>query len=428
MISYYRLGGNIVKRVLFLLLATFIFLSACQNEDADNENNQDTLTISTTIFALEDFISKIGGEYVDVESIYPPNADAHTYEPSSRELVELADQDAFLYSGVGMEPFAEKAEEILADEDVTVVPLGENVHLRGEHNHGDEESSHEHESDDHEHDHHNENSSSIHIDGVNDHYHSGDTVELEAHTDENTDVDNWKWYSRADSSGEWAEIDGQSSAQYSGTLDESVEVKAVLSDDNNEVVAESEPVQLLIDNHDGESGVGDPHVFIDPVLSIQLAENIKNTLIDLQPEQEEYFTANFEEVKSQLEQVDQDLQQTFDNADLNHLIVSHAAYGYWEERYGLEQISIHGLSPTQEPSQSELVQIINAAEEHGLQYVAFENNVSSKVSEIIQSEIGADSITLRNMETITQEDIDNGEDYFSLMEKNIEALEKALTK
>ncbi|MCT1577878.1 zinc ABC transporter substrate-binding protein [Oceanobacillus kimchii] len=419
-----------MKRVLFLLLTTLILLSACQTEDAANEDDQNTLTISTTIFALEDFISKIGGDYVDVESIYPPNADAHTYEPSSREMVELAKKDAFLYSGVGMEPFAEKAEEILADEDVAVVPLGENVHLRGEHNHDheDEDAAHEHKSDDHDHSHNSENSSSIHIDGVNDHYHSGDTVELEAHTDEDTDGDNWKWYSRTDSSEEWVEVDGQSTSQYTGTIDESIELKAVLADDNNEVVAESEPIQLQIDNHDGESGIGDPHVFIDPILSIQLAENIKNTLIDLLPEQEEYFTVNFEEVKSQLEQVDQDLQQTFDNAELNHLIVSHAAYGYWEERYGLEQISIHGLSPTQEPSQSELVQIINAAEEYDLKYVAFENNVSSKVSEIIQSEIGADSITLRNMETITQEDIDNGEDYFSLMEKNIEALEKALSK
>lgn len=41
-------------------------------------------------------------------------------------------------------------------------------------------------------------------------------------------------------------------------------------------------------------------------------------------------------------------------ADNKTFIVSHSAYGYWEEAYGLEQIGISGLSPTDEPSQNKL--------------------------------------------------------------------------
>ena len=66
----------------------------------------ETLLVYTSIYALADFTEKIGGEFVEVESIYPPNADAHTYEPTSKDMVNIAESDIFIYSGVGMEPFA----------------------------------------------------------------------------------------------------------------------------------------------------------------------------------------------------------------------------------------------------------------------------------------------------------------------------------
>ena len=43
-----------------------------------------------------------------------------------------------------------------------------------------------------------------------------------------------------------------------------------------------------------------------------------------------------------------------DQAAHKEMIVSHAAYGYWELRYGLKQMSISGLSSSSEPSQKEL--------------------------------------------------------------------------
>jgi zinc transport system substrate-binding protein len=109
-----------------------------------------------------------------------------------------------------------------------------------------------------------------------------------------------------------------------------------------------------------------------------------------------------------------------------YLLVTHAAYGYWEQRYGLEQIGISGLSPTQEPSQKELTEVIEESKEHNLKYVIFEQNVSSKVAEVIQKEIGAETLQLHNLEAATKEDIQNHEDYFSLMKKNLETIKKAI--
>ena len=48
------------------------------------------MKIYTTVFAFESFTKQIGGKYVDVDTIYPPGADMHTYEPSQRDMINIA--------------------------------------------------------------------------------------------------------------------------------------------------------------------------------------------------------------------------------------------------------------------------------------------------------------------------------------------------
>lgn len=45
---------------------------------------------------------------------------------------------------------------------------------------------------------------------------------------------------------------------------------------------------------------------------------------------------------------------------------------------------------------------------------------------MIKRELGAETLTLHNLESLTEEDIQNNEDYISLMNKNIETLKQAL--
>lgn len=106
------------------------------------------------------------------------------------------------------------------------------------------------------------------------------------------------------------------------------------------------------DGHD--HGDLDPRVWLDPVLAIDLSNNIKNSLSDIMPEHASEFESNFLQLKSDLEKLIQDFKSTVDNSKTKYLLVSHAAYGYWESRYGIEEIAIASLSPSQVPSQKEL--------------------------------------------------------------------------
>src|SRR5699024_4277101 len=108
------------------------------------------------------------------------------------------------------------------------------------------------------------------------------------------------------------------------------------------------------------------------------------------------------------------------------ILVSHAAFSYWEERYGVEQISIHGISTENEPSQKELVEIIDMANEKNLDHIIFEQNVSSRIKEVIKEEIRAESLTLHNLAVLTEEDIKEKRDYLSIMRNNLDVLDKAM--
>ncbi|MED3891164.1 zinc ABC transporter substrate-binding protein [Peribacillus frigoritolerans] len=307
-----------IRALLSLFLVTAVFLSACGNSNGESskEETKDALDIYTTVYPLQYFTEAIGGEYVNVETVYPPGTDEHSFEPSQKDIVKMAESDLFFYIGYNLEGFVTKAEPILSKEGVSTIAVGETVHL--------DEAEHEHEEDGHDHG------------GVN------------------------------------------------------------------------------------------PHLWLDPVYSIDMAKTIKDELTKKMPEQEEYFNSHFNELSEKLKALDEKFATTIESGRTNKIIVSHSAYGYWEERYGLEQIGVTGLTSSNEPSQKELGKIVTMAEKEDLNYVIFEQNISSKLTEIIQKEMGAKSLELHNLSVLTEKDIEAGEDYFSLMEKNVKTLQTAL--
>ncbi|OPX01779.1 metal ABC transporter substrate-binding protein [Geobacillus proteiniphilus] len=321
--------------ILSFLLATNALLYGCQSkpETKEAQTSNDQLTIYTTVYPLEDFTKKIGGDAVNVKSVYPPGVEAHTFEPTTKTVQQIADADAFIYIGHGMEPFAEQLQETLKNEHVRFLVATNGIELL--------ESNHEQE-----------------------HAHG------EGHKDEH---------------GEKHE-----------------------------------------EEHGHEHGDKDPHVWLDPIRSIAIAENIRDLLIELKPEKKDMFMQNFETLKMKLERLDEQFRSTVEKAPKKEMLVSHQAYGYWEDRYGIKQLSVSGLSPSNEPSQKELAQLIETAKQHHIRYVIFEQNVHPKTAEVIQNEIGAKPLRLHNLESLTDEDRKAHKDYFALMAENLRVLQKAL--
>lgn len=181
------------------------------------------------------------------------------------------------------------------------------------------------------------------------------------------------------------------------------------------------------ESHDGhDHGSTDPHVWMSPVLSEKLAESIKVSLTEADPENAETYESNYTELVTELETLNRSFEALSERVTKDTFFVSHAAFSYLSEPYGFEQVAIAGLNSQDEPSQKELTQIVDLAKEKDVEYIVFEQNVSSNLTEVIQNEVGAEAIQMHNLGVLTQENIDNEETYFTLMEKNLQVLETIL--
>jgi zinc transport system substrate-binding protein len=325
-----RLG---LLSMIFLLLVS----AACGNKSA--EKKEGTLNIYTTMYPLEYFTERIGGKHVEVSSIIPPGADAHTYEPSTKKMVEITDGDAFVYNKMESDEFSSSVADTLKEENVPIVDAAKGVEL----------------------------------------------VHMEDHEEE-------------------------------GTHDEGEEAHD--DHDGKETHGNAE------EQH--EHGSQDPHIWLDPVLAQKMADNIYEGLVSIKPDAKDDFKKNHEALIKDLKELDASFKSKVENAPKNSFIVSHAAYGYWAERYDLEQIAISGLSPSHEPSQHQIENIIKNAKKEKISYILFEENVNNKVAEMINKEVGAKTKTLHNLETLTKDDLKNDRDYLSIMKENIDTLSKAL--
>lgn len=179
-------------------------------------------------------------------------------------------------------------------------------------------------------------------------------------------------------------------------------------------------------NNDLQGKHLDPHIWLDPIRMIAIAEMIKDELINISPKNEETFTKQFSELKETLTNLDEDFQKILIEKDNKKILVTHAAYRYWEDRYDLEQIAISGLSSSDEPSQKELANITNIAIENNIQFVLFEKTSSNRIATIVQEHIGAEKLLIHPLEVLTEEDIKEKHNYITLMYENLNALDKAI--
>ena len=90
----------------------------------------------------------------------------------------------------------------------------------------------------------------------------------------------------------------------------------------------------------------------------------------------------------------------------------------------MTQIPITGLTAESEPSAKRLAELSKYVKEYGINYIYFEENASSAVSKTLADEAGVKTAVLSPLESLTQKQMDAGENYFSVMRANLKALKK----
>ncbi|MFA6829815.1 MAG: zinc ABC transporter substrate-binding protein [Bacilli bacterium] len=172
------------------------------------------------------------------------------------------------------------------------------------------------------------------------------------------------------------------------------------------------------------NGTKDPHVWLNPLNAIKEMENIKNYLCQNDSSNASFYLDNFENAKYLFTSFDSSFESTVNSFTNKNLVVSHAALGYFCDRYSLNQIYIDGLSPDDEPNAQAISSIISAVKEYNVSTIFYEELVSDAIAKTIASETGAECESFNPLEGLSKDELPY-EDYVSVMTQNVRKFEKA---
>jgi zinc transport system substrate-binding protein len=99
--------------------------------------------------------------------------------------------------------------------------------------------------------------------------------------------------------------------------------------------------------HDHGPASADPHIWLDPVRAKTIASNIADALIEIDPPHADGYRARLAALHAELDALDQELKSALAPFAGRTFYVFHPAYGYFADRYALNQVAIEidGKSP-----------------------------------------------------------------------------------
>ena len=153
-----------------------------------------------------------------------------------------------------------------------------------------------------------------------------------------------------------------------------------------------EKLPLEEHEHEHEHGSLDPHIWLSPKRVKLQAETIYQTLVQIDPQNQAKYQANLEGFIQEIKTLDQDIQENLKNVKSRKFIVFHPEWGYFAKDYGLEMISIEVEG--NEPSASELADLIKSAKTEKIKVIFAQPEFSTKSSQTIAKEIDGQVMTI----------------------------------
>lgn len=196
------------------------------------------------------------------------------------------------------------------------------------------------------------------------------------------------------------------------------QVNSVIGDKDIRIVDSSEGVDV---RKEGE--VTDPHCWLSLKQAQKQAENIKDTLVEIDQENKDYYQGNYDEFVSELESIYNDYKVKFDGLSNKDFVTGHAAFGYLCRDFGLQQSSVENLFAEGEPTPKQLEELVSFCKENNIKTVFSESLASPKVSQTLANEVGAEVVPI-----LTLESNEDDKSYVEAMKYNLEEIYKCLSQ
>ena len=175
------------------------------------------------------------------------------------------------------------------------------------------------------------------------------------------------------------------------------------------------------DDHSHDHGGIDPHTWLSLSDAIIEAENIKNALVEIDPENKDYYEENFETLKKSFTDLKSEYEDKFNELTNKDFVTGHAAFAYLCRDFGLTQKSIADVFGEGELTAKNLEELINYCKENNVKVIFSESTASEKEAETLAKEVNAEVVKIYSLET--KEDDMN---YLEGMRYNLETIYNSL--
>ena len=142
--------------------------------------------------------------------------------------------------------------------------------------------------------------------------------------------------------------------------------------------------------HEGHTHKGgiEPHIWNSPNNALVILKNIYMGLIDIDPENKDFYKENYELEKQKIASTSQHIASILNESDQSKaFMIYHPALSYFAQEYGLIQLSIE--EGGKEPSPFHLKELIKTAKENNVKVIFIQPEFDQKNAAIIAKEIGA---------------------------------------
>lgn len=188
------------------------------------------------------------------------------------------------------------------------------------------------------------------------------------------------------------------------------------------------------DNHDdhdedhGDEIEYDEHIWTSPVQAKAICTAICDALIEADGAHQESYRARLEDYLAELDALDAAFREVVESGSRRELVFGDRfPLLYFCREYDLDyRAAFHGCAGDTEPSLATLKYLIDRVEAESIPVVYTIELSSQKVAQAIAETTGAKVLTLHSCQTVSRQELADGETYLSLMWKNVEALREGL--
>lgn len=165
----------------------------------------------------------------------------------------------------------------------------------------------------------------------------------------------------------------------------------------------------------------DPHLWVSPKNILLLIDPIRDALSAHDPLHAPEYKLNAERFRERILALDEEILTQVSQFSSRGFIGFHNAFGYFAQDYGLTQLAALESTPGEAPSPQDLVAIQELVETHQIRALFAEPQFDSQLVEQLARDLNLTVAELDPMETV-----EAGDDYVSVMQRNVAALGRAL--